>query len=80
MSLCVEHVLIQTDQLRIVGEQQEHVLKGLSQEEALHLVRGIWIDRVADVPYGRVASAGDLRMWAQENVPIMSTYVSRALL
>lgn len=72
MSLGVEHVFIQTDQLSIVGEEQEQVLQGLSQEEALHLVCGVGIDRVTYVSYGRVASTGDLRTWAQQNVIVIN--------
>lgn len=73
MSLGVEHVLIQTDQLRIIWEQQEQVLQSLSEEKTLHLVLGAGIDRVAYVPYGRVASAGDLETRAQQNMKFYNT-------
>lgn len=44
MSFGVEDVLIQTDQLGLIGEQQEEVLQSLSEEKALHLVLGAGID------------------------------------
>lgn len=74
MSLGVEHILIQTDELKIVGEQQEQVFQSLSQEETLHLVCGIGIDHITDVPYGRVASAGNLRTRARQNIKGYSTF------
>lgn len=74
MSLSVEHVLIQTDQLRFVREQQEQVLQSLSEEEALHLVHGAGIDHVTYIPYGRVASAGDLGPQAQQTFVCKKCY------
>lgn len=63
MGLCVEDVLIQTEQLRVVREEQEQVLQSLTQEEALHLVPGGWVGGILDVVDGRVAAGGNLQEW-----------------
>ncbi len=60
MGLGVEHILIQTDQLVVVREQEEEILQRLAQEETLHLISGCGVHGVTDVTYGGVAPAGDL--------------------
>lgn len=61
MGLCVEDVLVQTEQLQVVGEEQVEVLERLTEEEALHLVSRARVVRVAHVVDGRVAAVRDLR-------------------
>lgn len=61
MGLSVEHILIQTDQLRVIREEQKEILQRLSQEETLHLIPGHGVGGVSDVTYGGVAPTGDLR-------------------
>lgn len=63
VGLRVEDVLVQTEQLRVVGEEQVEVLQRLAQEEALHLVPGPRVQGVTDVVDGRVAASGDLKRW-----------------
>lgn len=60
MGLSVEHVLIQTEQLVVIREQEEEILQRLTQEEALHLISGCGVQWVMDVTYGGVAPTGDL--------------------
>lgn len=60
VSLGVEHVGVQAEQLWVVGEQQIQVLERLPQEEALHLVPGLGIEGILDVADGRIATRGDL--------------------
>lgn len=60
MGLGVEYVLIQTDQLAVVREQEEEILQRLAQEETLHLISGCGVHGVTDVTYGGVPPAGDL--------------------
>lgn len=61
MGLRVEDVLVETEQLRVVGEEQVEVLQRLAQEETLHLVPGTRVNGVAHVVDGSVAAAGDLK-------------------
>lgn len=61
MGLCVEDVLVETEQLHVVGEQQVEVLQRLAEEETLHLVPGPGVRRVADVVNRRVAAIRNLR-------------------
>lgn len=68
MGLGVEHILIQTDQLVVVREQQEEILQRLTQEETLHLISGRGVHGVTDVTYGGVAPAGDLGQEVSEEV------------
>lgn len=63
MGLGVEDVLVQAEQLRVIGEEQEQVLQSLTQEEALHLVPGGRVGGVLDVVDGRVAASGNLQEW-----------------
>lgn len=60
MGLGVEDVLVEAEELQVVGEEQVQVLQRLAQEEALHLVPRPGVDGVADVVDGRVAAAGHL--------------------
>lgn len=61
VGLCVEDVLLQTELLHVVREQQIQVLQRLTEEKALHLVPGPRVSRVTDVVNGRVTTTGDLR-------------------
>lgn len=63
MGLCVEDVLVQTEQLHVVREEQIQILQRLTQEEALHLVPGPGVNGVTDVVNGRVATARHLQEW-----------------
>ena len=71
VGLGVDDVLVQRDQVGLVAEEQEEVLEGLAQEEALHLVAEGGLLRVLDVADGRVAPAGDLGVLLEglEDVP-----------
>lgn len=60
VSLCVEHVGVQAQQVGVVGEEQIQVFERLSQKEALHLVPGLGVAGVLDVADGRIAARGDL--------------------
>lgn len=60
VGLGVEHEGVQAEQVRVVGEQQVQVLERLPQEEALHLVPGLWVVRVLHVADGGVATRGHL--------------------
>lgn len=61
VGLRVEDILVQTEQLQVIREEQEQVFQGLTQEEALHLVPGGRVRRVADVVDGGVAPTRNLR-------------------
>ena len=54
MGLCVEDPLLEVD-LLLVGEQQVEVLQSFAEEEGLHHVLRPQVERVPDVPDGRVA-------------------------
>lgn len=58
--LRVEDVLVQADQLGVIGKQQVEVLERLAQEEALHLVPGVGVGGVTDVADGAVPARGHL--------------------
>lgn len=60
MSLCVEDVLVEVDQVHVIGEEEEQVLEGLPQEETLHLVSGFRVAGVLHIVDGCVATSGDL--------------------
>lgn len=68
MGFSVEHILIQTDQLGVVREEEKEVLQRLSQEETLHLIPGRGVGGVTDVTYGGVAPTGDLRQERRKNI------------
>ena len=59
MRFGVEDVLVERDEVLIVGEQQEHVLERLAEEERLHLVARSRVPGVGDVRYRRIAAILD---------------------
>lgn len=61
MGLCVEDILVWTEQLHVIRKEQVQVFQRLTQEEALHLVPGPGVNGVTDVVNGRVATAGHLQ-------------------
>lgn len=67
MGLGVEHVLIQTELLVVIREQEEEILQRLAQEEAFHLISGCGVQWVTDVTDGGVAPTKDLgKKWSKE--------------
>lgn len=60
MSLCVEHKLVEVDQVDVIREEQEQVLESLPQEEALHLVPRLWVAGVLHIVNRGVATCGNL--------------------
>ena len=60
VSLCVEHVGVQAQQVGVIREEQIQVFERLPQKEALHLIPGLWVAGVLDVADGRIAARGDL--------------------
>lgn len=61
MGLCVEDVLLQTEQLHVIREEKIQVLECLTEEKTLHLVSGPRVNRVTHIVNGRVAPTGDLQ-------------------
>lgn len=59
MSLSVKDILVEVNEVGVLGEEQVQIFQGLSQEEALHLVSGTWILRVTHVVDGCVAASGN---------------------
>lgn len=61
VGLCVEDVLVQAQQFRVVGEEQIQIFQRLAQEETLHLVPGPGVNGVTDIVDGCVATFGNLQ-------------------
>lgn len=62
MGFGVENILVETDEVGVVWEEQEQVFESLSQEETLHLVPGTGVVRVPHVIDGGVATRRNLRV------------------
>lgn len=62
VSLCIEHKLVQVQEIHIVREQKEQILEGLPQEKTLHLVSGLGVAGILHIVYGGVATGWNLVM------------------
>lgn len=71
MGLSVEHILIQTDQLWVIREEEKEILQRLSQEETLHLIPRHRVGGVTNVTYGGVAPTGNLRQEPGKNICVI---------
>lgn len=61
VSFSVEDVLVQADEVGVIGEKQIKVFESFSQEEALHLVTRTGVVWVPHIINGRVATRGNLK-------------------